>query len=293
VVIGLLLSIVAVLAVVLETVPGSSAGYVAKLLNGNDTAATNGAFTCATAVSQDVVSNTAVFAYPLTDASVANGASVADISGKGNKGAYVGTGTTSTATPIACPRDTGAAYVFDGKTNYVYTPTTATAPFASPTTFTEEVWFKTTQPGGKLIGWGNQQTGASGNYDRHLYLTGTGQLEFGVYNGGYLVIASPTGTNYADGLWHQAVVTFSATFVATMYVDGAVVVPGTTLKAAEAHTGFWRIGYDNLSGWPGTSLPAGVTGTYNSFFAGSMRYVAVYSTVMTAAQVAADYAAGR
>ncbi len=54
-----------------------------------------------------------------------------------------------------------------------------------PQTFSVEGWFNTTtNTGGKLIGFGNNQTGMSRNYDRHIYMMNDGQLVFGVYNGG-------------------------------------------------------------------------------------------------------------
>ena len=285
--VGVVLATLAALGVVAGTTPASSAGYSAKVTNSTDTAATGGAFTCATAVSQDVASNTALFDYPFTDASQSAPANAADISGKGNKGTYVGTGTTDSTTPLACPRDTGAAYTLDGKTSYVYGPAVTAA--NSPTAFTLEVWFTTTQYGGKLFTYGNQSTTASGTYDRHVYLNNAGRLVFGVYNGGALVITSPLA--YNDGKWHHMALTFTTAYVATMYVDGAVVASGT-LAAAESHAGYWRIGYDTLGGaWPGSgTTPSGAA--YNPFFLGSLRYAAVYTTVLTAAQIASDYAAG-
>ena len=38
-------------------------------------------------------------------------------------------------------------------------------------------------PGGKLIGFGNKQTGTSGGYDRHVYMEDDGQLTFGTWTG--------------------------------------------------------------------------------------------------------------
>ena len=44
-----------------------------------------------------------------------------------------------------------------------------------------EAWFKTTTTaGGKIIGFGNRSTGNSTSYDRHLYMSNTGRLYFGV-----------------------------------------------------------------------------------------------------------------
>ncbi len=61
-----------------------------------------------------------------------------------------------------------------------------------------EAWFKTTSTdGGKIVGFGNSATGNSGNYDRHLYLDGSGRVTFGVHPGGVRTLES--GTGYNDG----------------------------------------------------------------------------------------------
>ena len=119
--------------------------------------------------------------------------------------------------------------------------------------FTEIIWFKTTAGytgGGKLIGFETPRTGvgvagSGGNYDRHVYLDGAGKVWFGVYNGGNDTISSPA--SYNDGSWHMAAATISSAGMA-LYVDG--VLRGTNSNtAAEASTGWWRVGCGNLSGW--------------------------------------------
>ncbi len=53
-------------------------------------------------------------------------------------------------------------------------------PFNNPTVYSEEAWFKTTTTrGGKIIGFGSNQTGTSSSYDRHVYMQNNGQLVFG------------------------------------------------------------------------------------------------------------------
>ncbi|GAA4681545.1 LamG domain-containing protein [Frondihabitans cladoniiphilus] len=269
------LAAVAVLGLTAGFVPSSSAGYIAKITNSTDTAATAPYFTCATAATAD--KSTAFFQYALNDSTAST--SAVDASGNARTGTYTGTRATSTTTPQSCSRDTGPAAVFNGSTNQVTTPTQLST---APATFTLEVWFKTTVAGGKLIGYGNSQSGSSGQYDRHLYISTTGALIFGVYNGGVNTITSPLA--YNDGLWHDAIVTFSASTGSLMYVDGKLVASNTSYTAGEAHAGYWRIGYDNLSGWPNAAA--------NYWFTGSMRFAAVYTSVFTPAQVSAHYAAG-
>ncbi|AMM21998.1 signal peptidase I [Frondihabitans sp. PAMC 28766] len=255
--------------------PGSFSAYVASVKNSTDTAATAPFFTCAAALAND--RSSALFTLPLNEAS---GSTTAIDTDTGTMpGTYRGTMTTSTTAHLACSRDTGGAYVLNGTTSYVST----SALQSSPATFSEEVWFKTTVASGRLIGYGNAVTGASSTYDRQVYLNTSGQLVFGTYNGGFQTIASSAA--YDDGAWHDVVATFSATTGMTLYVDGAKVAGNTAYTTAQTNNGYWRVGYDNLSGWPGTGT--------NYFFTGSMRFASVYSTVLTTAQITTHYAAGR
>ena len=80
---------------------------------------------------------------------------------------------------------------------------------AGPQTFSVEGWFKTTtNTGGKLIGFGNSQTGSSSNYDRHIYMMNDGQLVFGVWNNATETIETPNV--YNDGQWHYVVATYDS-----------------------------------------------------------------------------------
>jgi hypothetical protein len=249
--------------------------YGARVTNDTNTAATAPYFTCTGAVGADTAG--ALYAYRFTEAS--NAKTATDWSGKASNGTYQGTMTAATPSPNACPRDGGSAYVLDGSTSFVSTPKS----IANPTTFSEEVWFRTTVAGGLLVGFGSNQTASSGQHDRQIYLNTAGQLVFGAYNGTTQVVTSPKA--YTDGAWHHVVSTMSATNGMKLYVDGTLVAANAAYKNPENYTGYFRIGYDMISGWPGA--PA------NYYFTGSMRYAAVYSTELTAAQVAAHAAAGR
>jgi hypothetical protein len=256
-------------------VPSTSSGYIATVKNSTDTAATAVNFTCAGALAVDQAS--ALFSYRLNEASGATSAT--DYASGSRPGTYVGTMTSTTAPAPACPRDAGGAYVLNGSTSYV----SMSQSQVNPTTFSLEVWFKTTVAGGKLIGFGNVATGVSSIYDRHLYLTTAGKVAFGTYNGVNQIVTSPT--SYNDGAWHQAVATFSAGTGMILYVDGAKVASNAAFVTAQNFTGYWRIGYDNLNGWGSTAPPY--------FFSGSMRFAAVYTTVLTQPQVTNHYVAGR
>ncbi|QZQ55463.1 LamG domain-containing protein [Curtobacterium sp. TC1] len=274
-VVALLLVVALAVVVLLNQFAPTRSAYSATVRNDTNTAATAPYFTCTGAVGADTAN--ALFAYRLTESS--NARTATDWSGRGVNGTYQGSMTAATPDPIACPRDTGSAYVLNGSTSYV----TASRSYANPTTFSEEVWFRTTVAGGQLIGFGSSQTGGSGQHDRKLYLNTSGQLAFGTYSGTTQVVTSPRA--YTDGTWHHAVTTMSPTNGMRLYVDGALVASNAAFKAPENFTGYFRIGYDTVSGWPGS--PA------NPYFTGSMRYAAVYGTELSATQVAAHAAAGR
>ncbi len=145
---------------------------------------------------------------------------------------------------------------------------------SQPQNFSVEAWYRTTSgSGGKIAGFGNSSNGTSSQYDRHLYLQNNGAVTFGVYDGSTRVISSAAGTN--DGQWHHVVGTFSPGSM-KFYLDG--VLQGTqTVAGAEAYTGYWRIGADNLNGWPNQPANAGIDGTVDE--------VAVYPTALTDDQV--------
>lgn len=258
-----------------ESVPSSTAGYFARVTNNTNTSATAPYFKCTDAEAADKAN--ALFQYYLNEAS--GSTTAVDSDGKAANGTYQGTMTTSTATPIACSRDTGGAYVLNGTSSFVSTPSSV----ANPTTFSEEVWFKTTVAGGLLIGFGSNQVSASGQHDRQIYLNTSGQLVFGAYNGATQVVTSTKA--YNDGKWHHVAATLSAATGMRLYADGGLVASNASYTAAENYTGYFRVGYDTTSGWPGTAA--------NYYFTGSMRYAAVYSTVLTAQQVSNHYAAGQ
>ncbi|KQS10023.1 signal peptidase I [Curtobacterium sp. Leaf183] len=271
-----LLLVVALAVVVLfaQLAPTRSA-FSAKVTNGSNSAGTAAYFMCASAVDADDAG--ATFRYRLGEATGAKTA--ADSSVASSNGTYQGSMVAATPSPIACPRDTGSAYVLNGSTSFVSTPTSV----RNPTTFSEEVWFRTTVAGGMLIGFGSNQVAVSGQHDRQVYINTAGQLVFGAYSTTTQVVTSPGAVT--DGAWHHVVATMSAATGMRLYLDGALVASNAAYTAPENYTGYWRVGYDTVSGWPGQPN--------NFFFTGSMRFAAVYTTVLTPAQVANHSAAGR
>ncbi|WP_375426342.1 PKD domain-containing protein, partial [uncultured Friedmanniella sp.] len=215
---------------------------------------------------KQVVGDSPLFFWRLNET---NGSTVADATENKVAGNVYGGVTLGTSSDVA----PGTSAGFDGSTG---TLASATA-FNNPTTYSEEVWFKTTTTnGGKLIGFGDQQSGYSGNYDRHVYMENSGQLTYGVWTGQANTITSPTA--YNNGTWHHLVATQDGTAGMKMYVDGVLV--GTNPQTSnQSYNGYWRVGGD--TSWGGNS----------SFFNGNLDEAAVYGYALTATQVKAHYSA--
>jgi hypothetical protein len=268
--------------------PGSSHTYAYQASDGNHGTAKSPASAPVTVASssptqtyqQTALADHPKFFWPLND----TGGTAADASGNGFNGTYESGTTQGQAGPFSGTTATG----FDGNTGLV----TAQNQVTGPQQFSVEGWFKTsTDDGGKLIGFGNNQTGSSSNYDRHIYMMNDGQLVFGVYNSGTQTIETPDV--YNDGAWHHVVATYNGTNLA-LYVDGQLIGTNTS-SSAQAYSGYWRVGGDNLNGWnldPWGSNSQGTTQPHSYYFSGTIADVAVYPTALSAAQVAAHYAAG-
>lgn len=177
--------------------------------------------------------------------------------------------------------DPSTAATFDGATQYAWSDEM----IQGPKVYTVETWFKTTTTqGGKIVGFGNGRPQSnSGNpslsssYDRQIYMTNGGQLIFGAYNGSTATVQSSSA--YNDGQWHQAVGTQGPAGM-TFYVDG-VKVGQNSVSGNQDYVGTWRVGYDNLNGWP--SRPSA------NYFQGTIDDTAVYPTVLSPNQVVNHY----
>lgn len=199
------------------------------------------------------------------------GNTAADASVFASPGTY--SGTVTQGVPGALPGGTDTAAGFDGSSGLV----SSQKSYDNPSTYSLELWFNTTtNRGGKLIGFGDQATGTSNNYDRHVYMQDDGKLVFGTWTGTGNIITTPAA--YNDGKWHHMVATQSGAGM-VLYLDGVQV--GTNPQTgAQAYTGYWRIGGDTT--W-GSSSP---------YFAGSIDEAAVYPTALSAATVGGHYHLG-
>nr|WP_284291080.1 LamG domain-containing protein [Angustibacter aerolatus] len=173
--------------------------------------------------------------------------------------------------------DGDKASTFDGTDNGRAVKATAAQ---APSTFTAEAWIKTTTTsGGKIIGFGGNQTGNSGNYDRHVYMQNDGKIVFGTYPGFTATITSAAA--YNDGQWHHVVASLSSGGE-SLYVDGRRVARNAGVTSGQDYAGYWRVGGDNIGGWPGQ--PASFA------FQGQIDDVAIYPTALSLEQVRSHYA---
>lgn len=202
----------------------------------------------------------------------------ADIAGGNN--AVMGSGV-STNTDDALANEANGSAVFNGSSSGLARTSSVTPVGLS---FATELWFKTsTSSGGKLVGYGSAASGNSSNPDRHLYMRNNGALVFGVWQGSNRTIESPA--TYRDNQWHHAVAQLSPTAGMQLFVDGVLVASDdTTTASARPITGYWRVGGDTVSGWPGAPS--------SSWFNGRIDEFAVYPAPLTAAQVSEHYALG-
>ncbi len=156
----------------------------------------------------------------------------------------------------------------------------------APDTFTAQAWIRTDTPsgrGGRILGFGDLQTGGSGHRDRHIYMNDAGQVTFGVkaQDGSLRTVSS--GRSYNDNQWHQITATMSSAGM-KLYVDGVRVGQRSDTTAGEAYLGYWRVGGDCM-GWPNSPS------TDN--FIGDVDEVAIYPTALTQDQIIAQYEADR
>ncbi|MBC9227704.1 PKD domain-containing protein, partial [Aeromicrobium sp. zg-636] len=158
---------------------------------------------------------------------------------------------------------------FSGSNSFAATSTIKDA----PSVFSVEAWFKTSSTsGGKIVGFGDKRTGTSSSYDRHIYLSGNGTVRFGVYPGSTSVVSSNSG--YNDNQWHHVVGTLGPDGQA-LFVDG-VRVGTASATSAQAIRGYWRIGGDSVSSWPGAG---------SNYLNGTVSDVAVYDRALGRTEV--------
>ncbi|MBD8611775.1 signal peptidase I [Frigoribacterium sp. CFBP 13729] len=260
------------LALTLVVSGGAGAAFSSQAANKTSNFAAASAYECL----MPAVTDSPVFSYGYNEAS---GTAALDSSSTGRAGTL-----SAGVSRVAGACGSSPYVTLNGTSGAV---TTNAPAVTAPTAFTVESWINlpANSTGGKIIGFGNQASGLSGQYDRQIWASSTGVITFGTYNGGTKTVS--TTKTYRDGTWHHVAGTVTSAGVLTLYVDGAVV--GTMSNAAgEPMTGYWRVGYDNLSGWP--NIPAS---SANYWFSGSLDDTAAYNTALSAATIAQHVKNGR
>ena len=150
--------------------------------------------------------------------------------------------------------------------------------FSPPQTFSLSGWFKTSSTsGGVIMGYADSQMNIDPtNYDRHVYMSNDGKLNFGVYDGALRIVTSASA--YNNGAWHHFAATFSANDQ-KLYVDGAQVASSTAANFAQGHSGYWRIGNMKMDGWS----------TNQEHWDGELDDIAFFDAVLTSTDVSTIY----
>lgn len=173
----------------------------------------------------------------------------------------------------------GQAVTLNGSTQYAATANQVSGPSA----FTVEIWFKSTSTsGGRLLGFGDAQSGASTSRDRHLYLDNAGHVIFGTKPAALYKTVTTTAT-YNDGSWHHVAGSLGADGL-HLYIDGVNRGTDATVTTAGSYSGYWRLGYDDLTGWP--SAPT------SNYLAATIDEARVLTRQLSDTEVTNDYTAG-
>ena len=179
----------------------------------------------------------------------------------------------------AIGRDADTAYRFNGGGQTAWTDPSMTTPRA----MTTEAWFKTVSTkGGVITSWGSSPSGSSANVNYVTYLGSDGKVRFGVRDFARNVLSSTR--TYNDGKWHHVVATLDWSSGQRLYVDGAQVAANPAVKHGRDFQGYWRIGSDNLSGWP--SRPK------SDALSADIDEVATYERALSATRIASHYSIG-
>lgn len=249
----------------------ASSTFTARATNTPDSWSAAKYFSCAGAVQAD----DPYYFYPLGDQ---GSNTAADASGNNRNGSYLPNRTTGTTDTTAGPCGNGRATTFNGTSGYVSTPNR----IANPNNFSMEIRFKTTTSrGGALMGFSDTQTGAANSaWDGVIYLSNYGQLVFGVNPGRVSYVNTKQPVN--DGAWHLATATISGAGM-RLYLDGDLVDSDSAVTTGRNYDGFFRIGGNELQGFPATPS--------RDFLNATLYNAAVFGSVLTPTQISDHYTA--
>ncbi|WP_457254535.1 PKD domain-containing protein [Pedococcus sp. P5_B7] len=157
-----------------------------------------------------------------------------------------------------------------------------------PDEVTIEGWMSTSSTsGGRIIGFGNSQSGnsASSTNDLVLYVDSGNRLAVTQTLPNLTVRSVRSARTVNDGQWHHVAATLGAAGI-SLFVDGRRVGRDQTPVSMLDFAGYWRILADQTSGLP--NRPS------NGALNGSIDELAVYPTQLSQSQLQAHYlASGR
>ena len=253
-------------SVILSTVDSSNKGFSLSQLSDASGKVSLAPAGVISVYSQAVLADNPLIYWKLDEPS---GTTAADTSGNGNSGTYYPGSSSITYGQPSLTTGSGTSTIFPGvggATLY------SNRSFTNPENFSLEIWFKTTsQSPGKLIGFGDQQTGSSAYNDRDIIMNGSGTI----YNRDFT-----TASSYNDGKIHHLVEVSSSTTGTSLYIDNILIGTDLAQNGWGNYSGFWRVGGDQYASgnlW---------------YFSGSIDEVAIYPLPLSAARIQAHYLAG-
>ncbi|MBA2955699.1 signal peptidase I [Nocardioides sp. MAH-18] len=248
--------VVTALAVTAGSIPTASAAFTARTRDSGNS------FTVAPGLLQTypaaVKADGPEFLW-LLDAT--GGVVASDWSGNNRLGTYYGID--AYGQPGALPNNPGSSVLLGGGSDRIVEDGNARW---APSSFTAELWLKTTDTG-KLIGFENSRDTTSSRYDRTLHLDPNGRLVYGAWDPYAIQVVRSTKA-YNDGAWHHVAVSVSTQSVlgvpfqstARIYADGVKVAEGG-VTLPEGYLGWWRVGYGSMptgTGFPTPSIAMNV-----------------------------------
>ena len=162
----------------------------------------------------------------------------------------------------------------NGVDNYIQT----SQEISAPQSFTIMFWINTsTGKGGKIIGFSDNQGGASVTYhDREVILGTDGSLRFNLLDGGTMTTLYALNINN-DGNWHHVAATLDNNMVASIYVDGSL-SQSLTLTNPANYQGWWVIGRNAGADDPSNTTVA-------QYFTGSVSELSIWNSALTSTDI--------
>ena len=202
----------------------------------------------------------------------ATGTSATDSSGNGNTGTFFGASGLSQAGAIR--NDPDPAVVLDGITSYVSVRSSATLNVTGALSLEAWVNFSNLSGTQQIINKGDGATSSNTAYEL-TYVSGTGIVFDTFANSGAVARATWRAT-LQTGVWYHLVGTRTADGALALYVNGSLM--GT------AHDGGSPL--NNINATVGLGASGVGTGSNREPLAGSLDEVAIYSSALSAAQIA-------